>query len=198
MGRVTRAGGRVRSRARRSERGAALVEAAILLPLVLLIVFGALEYSSIYRDASQVSSAARAGGRIASAEPRIHSMPVDAANAVATALSSLPAQEPQEVWIFDATNSTSTPSSCGGNCIAFTWNQGTKSFDTGSYGGSSGAWINTQNACPGSSGTWARIGVYVRAKYTYLTALFGGGTRDLKSTAIFRVEPLSSQACLGS
>src|SRR5689334_17870237 len=112
MGRVTRAGGRVSSRARRSERGAALVEAAILLPLVLLIVFGALEYSSIYRDASQVSSAARAGGRIASAEPRIHSMPVDAANAVATALSSLPAQEPQEVWIFDATNSTSTPSSC--------------------------------------------------------------------------------------
>jgi hypothetical protein len=194
-----RAAGRVRSRARRSERGAALVEAAILMPVVLLIVFGALEFSSMYRDASQVSSAARAGGRIASAEPRTHSMPVDAANAVAAAMTGLPKQEPQEVWIFDATNSSSAPADCGGNCIKFLWNQTSKSFDTGSYGSTSGAWINTQNACPGSSGLWAKVGVYVRARYTYLTGLFGrNAARDLTSTAIFRVEPLSSQACLGS
>ncbi|HZR12663.1 MAG TPA: TadE family protein [Acidimicrobiia bacterium] len=191
MSRVMRAAGRARSRAKRSERGAALVEAAILMPLVLLLVFGALEFSSMYRDASQVSSAARAGGRIASAEPRVGTMPVDAANAVAAALSGLPSQEPQEVWVFDATNSSTAPAGCGGSCVKFTWNSATKQFNTGGY--TPPSWVLTQNACP--TGTWAKVGVYVHVKYSYLTGLFGHAGRDLTSTAVFRVEPLGSATC---
>jgi len=41
MGRLIRAAGRARARIDAGERGAALVEAAILMPVVLLIVFGA-------------------------------------------------------------------------------------------------------------------------------------------------------------
>ena len=200
MGRVMRAAGRARSRARRSERGAALVEAAILMPVVLLIVFGALEFSSMYRDASQVSSAARAGGRIASAETRVATMPTDTATATASALGGLPAQEPQELWVFDATLGQNRPSSCsaGTSCVLFTWNSSTKSF-TSSYDSTNPpAWVKSQNGCPSSgtnNGPWGQVGVYVKAHYSYLTGLFGTGGRDLTSTAYFRVEPLGSATC---
>lgn len=190
MGRVMRAGGRMRARLDAGERGAALVEAAILMPVVLLIVFGAIEFSSMFKDAATLSSAARAGGRTASAEPRNPNMPADTAAAVSTALSSLPANSPQELWVYDATTSTAKPGSCTGSCVSFSWDQGTKSFSQPSGDGS---WVNSQNVC-GAGGNWARVGVWVNADHVFVTKLFGA-KKTLTSTGIFRVEPLPSGQC---
>ncbi|HEY7135103.1 MAG TPA: TadE/TadG family type IV pilus assembly protein [Acidimicrobiia bacterium] len=191
MGRVLRRVGRVRGRAERSERGAALVEAALILPLVLLIVFGALEFSSLYKDAAVVSSAARAGGRIASAEPRNGQMPVDVASAVATAISNLPATSPQQLIVYDG--SCSDPTACA-NSVSFTWNSSTKSWNTGSY--TAPGWIASQNVCTTNDSQWARIGVYVKAQHPFITGLFGtGASKTLTSKAVFRVEPVPSLQC---
>ena len=41
----------------RDERGASLVEAAIVLPVVILIVFGIIEFALAFKDSLTVSSA---------------------------------------------------------------------------------------------------------------------------------------------
>ena len=57
-----------RSRARRragGDRGAVVVEAAIVLPLLFMIVFGVLEIGSALKSYSGAANAVRAGGRMA-------------------------------------------------------------------------------------------------------------------------------------
>ena len=49
----------------RSERGAALLETAITLPLVLLVTIGAIEFGRAYQTWQVITNAAREGARIA-------------------------------------------------------------------------------------------------------------------------------------
>jgi hypothetical protein len=184
----------MRARIDAGERGAALVEAAILMPVVLLIVFGAIEFSSLFKDAATVSSAARAGGRTASAEPRNANMPIDTAAAVSTALTALPSDSPETLFVYDATSSSAAPSSCSANCVSFTWNSSSRSFTPDGYDPSSPpSWIKDQNVC-GNAGAWSRVGIWVKASHPFVTNLFGAG-KTLTSNAIFRVEPLPATQC---
>ena len=50
---------------RRSERGAAAVEFAILLPLLILLLFGIIEFSIAYNHEQGLHAAAREGARVA-------------------------------------------------------------------------------------------------------------------------------------
>ena len=93
---------RRRLAARQRERGAVLVETVVVLPLVLLLVFGIVEWSAAYHDSSVTADAARAGGRIASAQARNPDYATNAAASVAAALSTLPSNAPQELWIYKA------------------------------------------------------------------------------------------------
>src|SRR3954471_9851364 len=58
---------RARIGTRHSERGAVAVEFAIVAPLLVVLSFGIVEFSSAYHDSSAASDAARAGARVASA-----------------------------------------------------------------------------------------------------------------------------------
>ena len=51
----------------REQRGAALVEMAIALPLLILLVFGILEFGIAFRDRLTVSSGTQSAGRVAAA-----------------------------------------------------------------------------------------------------------------------------------
>jgi len=51
---------------RLEERGAALVEFALVLPLLLIILFGIIQFGIAFNRAQAVEAAAREGGRLAS------------------------------------------------------------------------------------------------------------------------------------
>ena len=64
---VTRSVSRVcagsRSRRCRGERGQALVETAIVLPLLLILVFGMIDFASVYSDFQSLRQGTREGAR---------------------------------------------------------------------------------------------------------------------------------------
>lgn len=205
MGRVMRAAGRARSRARRSERGAALVEAAIVLPLVLLIIFGAIEYGVAFKDSGTISAAARAGARIAAAEPRVPTMPDDTAQAVASALKGFPQTPNPEVWVYLAGpngypmgTSGFFSGGCGQDCVRYQLEWHT---DSGGYfqpvvmnGGTIPA--ADQHVCPGDGPTvWSQVGVYVQASHDKMFAGLLPVPSTLHDFAVFRLEPIASSLC---
>ena len=57
---------RRRSRHRRSDRGATMVEFAFILPVLALFTFGVLEVGMIMRSQAQTVAASQAGARTAS------------------------------------------------------------------------------------------------------------------------------------
>jgi Flp pilus assembly protein TadG len=59
---------RTRLRPGANERGAVLVEAALVFPVLFLVVFGALEYGLLFRDDLTGTNVVRAGGRVISAQ----------------------------------------------------------------------------------------------------------------------------------
>jgi Flp pilus assembly protein TadG len=180
---------------RSRERGAALVETAILIPVVLIITFGLIEFSSAYQSSSVASASARTAARTASAEALLTTYATDSALAAATALKTIPANEPVEMWIYRA-NSAGYPesggfTSCTTNCIKYAWIPATRKFDTANPSG--GGWPSTsQNAC--NTNNWDSVGVYVKLNHKYLTRLFGASI-TLTDHAVFRLEPAPTQLC---
>jgi len=66
MSSVTRVATRLTTRVRQRERGAALVELAIALPLLMVVLFGAIDFGRAFRTAMIVTNAARAGAQFGS------------------------------------------------------------------------------------------------------------------------------------
>ncbi len=182
-------------RPRREQRGAVLVETAIVLPVLFLVVLGIIEYSAAYHDSSITADAARAGGRIASAQALNPSYATNAAAAVASALQTLPAGEPQDMYVYKA-NANGYPgagsdfSTCSTNCVKYTWRPASKAFDTANPQGS--GWpASTQNVC---TEPFDELGIYVKIQHNFITNLFGA-TVTLDDHAVFRLEPTSLAAC---
>lgn len=186
---------------RRADRGAVLVEAAIVIPLVLLLVFGALEFSLAFKESGTVESAARAGARTAStfgrtdewdiaprppADPTLYG---DATRrAVASVVEGIGSGDPVEMWVYkaqpggDPASGSVEDRTCD-DCAGWSWDG--DGFDTAING--FGSWWDEddQNACRLDA---EHIGVYVKVRYEHFTGLFGDG-RDLTSRAVMRFEP---------
>lgn len=179
----------------RGQRGAVAVEFAIIAPLLMVLTFGIVEFSSAYHDSSIAADAARAGGRVASAEPRNPSYAINAANAVSSALKTLPKDAPQEMWVYKANGagypgSGSSFSSCGSNCIKYLWNSSAQQFDTSNAGG--GGWpASAQQVC---TEPFDQVGVFVKIDHKFVTKLFGAQV-TLTDHSVFRFEPTSTSAC---
>jgi Flp pilus assembly protein TadG len=66
--RITRGTRRRRDNRARTERGTTIVEAAIVIPLLLTVLFGIIEFGFAYNDYLAVRSAAREGARLAAVD----------------------------------------------------------------------------------------------------------------------------------
>ena len=55
----------VRTRKEKRCRGAAAMEAALVMPIILMVTFGAIKYGWLFLKAQQITNAARYGARVA-------------------------------------------------------------------------------------------------------------------------------------
>jgi hypothetical protein len=194
-------------RGRERDRGAVLIEAAFVFPVLIMFVFGIIEYGLVFKDTLTLSSATRSGARIASAEPKQASYDDNAASAAAAALTALPSSGPQELWVYKAftdglpclnllcASSTPFTTYCS-VCTIYSWQPATRSFlevpvtvhnnvDWNATG------TNSQNAC---AGTPDSLGVYVKIQHKFITGLFGS-VKTLTDHTVFRLEPFPGAGC---
>ena len=205
----------------RGERGAVALEAALTLPILLLVLLGIIELTFLMRDHAVVVSDTRIAARVAStgaaagkgvcaqgadAPPcvpeQVPALAQQAADAVQRAGSAMPVDQIQYLLVYKANadgypgNMTSMPTSCAGasDCVMFTWR---KAEDKFRY--NSGSWVSSSiNACfPGTAANpLDRVGVALVAKHKNFTGLFGPSL-DLEDHAVMNFEPLDTQHCKG-
>lgn len=201
------------SRARR-ERGAVAVEAALVTPLLMLLIFGIIEMALLMKDDVALTSAVRNGGRTASADANSGqagttlggdcdsgcdpaNAPLfaqSAADAIERAGSALPKDSIRELWIYKA-NDEGYPGAngskqwiCGDACIKYKW---VASKDQFRY--VSGTWLSKSiKACANQSPDM--VGVYLVARHSFLTGFFSKSI-DISDHAVFSFEPLATNIC---
>jgi hypothetical protein len=198
---------RAKSR-RKDERGNALVEAVIVIPVLMLLAFGGIELGIGFSQKGGLESVARAGARKAATLTNVDNPPfhnqigLETVNAVNAALAqtSLPQMKRMYVYRINGAsghsdgsgNNTQTGPSfmagCGGSdCIFFDFDPATQQFSTSP----NGTWPRDpipshRNACSLQAD---RVGVTIQGEFQFLTGLVGSGSINLNETAVLQLEP---------
>jgi Flp pilus assembly protein TadG len=188
------------------DRGASAVEAAIVTPVVLMMIFGIIEMGFLFKDYMAAAGSVRAGVRLASANPRYASFAQAAADQVALTGGAMNLNDVQQMWVYKvgAVAGTATDKPCSGAvfigpcaarsdfadctvCVKFKWDAPTKKFVI-----LNDNWpANTQNACSSSSpgGPPDRIGVYIQLKHYGFTK-FVFSSVNISEDSIMTFEPM--------
>lgn len=176
----------------RDEDGAALVEAALIIPILIIIVYGIVELGFLFDSAAVTTSSTRTGARLAAATygaatdgaGRTAAL-ADVQAAVADELGGLrPAASPKELWVYEADDdglpeSTGSFDACTDRCIRYTWDESAGAFAlTGGNG-----WTN-----PNPCGTPDDLGIYVVVQHDFFSGVFGASRTVSEHTAM-RIEP---------
>lgn len=193
----------------RGDGGAVAVEAAIITPVLLLIVFGIIEFTLLLKDNLAVSSSVRAGARTGSSLPRFENATTDfakeAADQVARSSAALEMDKAGvELWVYDAEPNGLPPSgsfsagSCNTRCVRFTFTYDNAKRQYVAVRSGGGGWAaSTINACPGDPGQDS-IGAFLRYPHGFVTGLFGAEvTLSDKSVMVFEpyVPKIQGEGC---
>lgn len=202
----------LRARRARGDRGAVLVEAAFILPVLLTLLFGIVEFGFAWRDKITVETASRAGARTASNLGPTAQADYNALQTVLSAMSSVPTADIDLIVIFDASTSGTISALCaagtpvfdnqmppmnGSGCNVYSGSQFTLGSASFGCGGTSPDryWCPTgqarQNSMSQTNGP-AYVGVYVKAHRSFITKIFGTTGPTMTSTSVLRLEPPSS------
>lgn len=194
---------------RRDQRGAAMVEAAIVLPVMLIIVIGILEFGLLFGNYSTAVSSTRSGARVGAA---LYSQALTGAQETAqqTAaigeivaateadLKAMNNATPIGMAIYKVNPSASDGSPAGGfpgpglvggcssNCIKFTWNGNKMVRQSAAQ-----QWPMPQRCALANVDS---IGVYVEVEHKFITGMFGN-RKSLVGHTVMRLEPVPSQSC---
>lgn len=182
-----------------------MVEAALVLPVMVGIVVGILEFGLLFTSYSTTGASTRSGARIAATRyaPALAADKLTEANTIALAtaadLQVLNNAEPVGMVIYKVNPSSSDGAPYGGfpaanmnggctsSCIRYAWNSSTKKMVR-----TSGTWTNPD----GCGVTVDSIGVFVQTRHSYITKLFGA-TRHVDGHTVMRIEPLPTDQCSG-
>jgi Flp pilus assembly protein TadG len=168
-----------RWRVARTDRGAIAVEAALVTPLLVVLVFGTLEFSS----------AVRAGARVASAQPGVTDYADNVAERVTVEATALDPTTIVDLWVYEA-RADGTPQTSGAQCLrcaSYTWDRAAGAF-VSSPAGSGSSWpASQQNACPGDP-DHDTVGVQLRIRHEAVTGLFFD-TYQVTERAVVGLEP---------
>lgn len=180
----------LRRRARAGQRGAVAVEAALITPILVAVLFAIIEFGFAFKDWIGITSAARSGARTASAEPRNANFASDAAAAVAREGAAITFDSSTVLWVYKAGSNgyptgQSSFNACPANCAKFTWSTASQSF----VQQAGAAWpAITQNACQGDPNRDS-VGVYLSHEQGAITKMFFNSL-TLRSRAVMALEPV--------
>jgi len=187
-----------RSGARRrghGERGAVLVEAVLILPILLALTFGAIEFGFGFSRRAAVESLARTGARTAAANSgaadvgsSADGMSLAARDAVNAALGTGSLPTMNTLYVYKDGFGPGAGGACGTYCSQFTFDTSTKQF--GNPSGGSGWPKANRNYCPPNAD---KVVVEIRSTHNFITGLFGASI-GFVSKATMQLEPQASCA----
>jgi Flp pilus assembly pilin Flp len=173
---------------RRGEDGASAVEAALVTPVIIVLLVAVVEFSMYFKDNLSAADAAKAGVRVSSALGRNSTFAQAAADRVQQMAGALDKNGIEQLWIYKANVGDEYPvgyssfANCT-TCVKFDWN-GTE------FVPSSTNWASTtQIACAGSDGPPDRVGVYLRVRHDSITRLFFDSI-TIDEADVVRFEPI--------
>jgi len=177
------------------ERGAVMVETAIVVPVMLLIFAGLTQLAFAMSTSSAATGASRTGARLAASVYAEAALSGDATQlnntldairlGVERDLSGRPSgATPTTLWLFraDANGNPASGPSCSSDCVRWTWN-GTQ------FASRSGTWT-TPDSCGSVVDT-----VGVRVSLTYDVASPFLGDISIRRATTMRLEPVTNLAC---
>jgi Flp pilus assembly protein TadG len=188
----------------REERGAAIVEFAVMLPLVLLLVFGIVEFGLAFSIKLNVETAARSGARVGSGLRDDRMADYNLLQSVKSALNDN-LSNVQYVVVYKSTNASGAiPAGCSGampisqngSCNVYTGVQ-LSSLTAASFGGATCTaaqpdhfWCPTSRQAVQSVGN-DYLGVLVMVKTSAVTQVFGSFF-SVQANAVMQLEPKES------
>jgi hypothetical protein len=194
-----------RARRARGERGATLIEAAIMLPLFFFLIFGILEFGFGFRNYLTLANGTRDGARTGTTAGNAASADYQILQAIRDSMSAMNEDDIEQIVIFHADGPEDTvPSTCtsagassnvGSECNVYTpadFDLDDDEFDCGGPGvAPDDGWCPTsrQVAVNPPHGPPDYIGVWIRVDYEYITGLFPGDGLTFEDTTIMRIEP---------
>jgi hypothetical protein len=199
-------------------RGAAAVEFAIVVPVLLLILFAILEFAFFMRDYLSVSSMTRVAARTASGGADagsaecpptmvgcrpgdVPTLATAAYSAVQRSGNAMDLSQVEEMWVFKANadgfpgTATTVEQMMADQCITNP-SADLRCIKFQQVGGqlvpTAGAWdYNSIDACIDGPDA---VGIYIRAQHPFLSGFFGTGA-TIQDRAVMAFEPLSAETC---
>jgi TadE-like protein len=198
-----------------SERGATMVEFALVLPLLLLLTFGIIEFALVFNANSNVAHATRAGGRTAGISSLDPQLEFKAAEAAANALNISPSDVLGQPTVCVGKYVAGSANPCGDYSMSFSlvhpgtpdspvWEVQTNGFPPGQYPATDNWPIASRNyGCPvnGTPGTFDKVAVHVVVRHELLVpglfaVFFGNDSAPaLSTTSVFQLEPVPTSSC---
>jgi hypothetical protein len=181
-----------------------LVEFALVVPVLVLLALGVVEYGLAWQDKLTVQTGVRTGIRVGSSGGALASTDQDVLLGIGSAVDSLRLSSVDWVMVYKpsapdgtvpAACSTPTPHSVSGTCNTYSGAQlqqvlsGTAPASWFGCGGSAldRFWCPTSRQAFQSVGP-DQLGVWVRATHNMLSGMFGP-TVTVEDTAVMRLEP---------
>jgi hypothetical protein len=196
-----------RARESRDERGATLIEAAIMLPLFFFLVFGILEFGFAFRNYLTVANGTREGARMATIVGNQADADFRILEGIESAMSAMNEDDIIRIVVWHASSSDDTVSSgcldgvasndLGEECNVYTPASFAVALDQFDCGGPGTApddsWCpaNRKTATTGTFGPPDYVGITIQVEYDYITGLFPGDGMVFTDTTIMRIEPRS-------
>lgn len=185
-------------RTENGERGASLLEFALVAPLLLMLTFGTFEFGLFFKDYLTVSNTTRAGARVGSAAGSSADADYQILQAVKAASAALPggANSIEQISIYRSTSVGGGPtttcratSSTADKCNVYTasaFSQPLSVFGCGP-GSVDFAWCPTTRSDSQAVGP-DFIGVWVKTTHGFVTKMFGSST-TITDHVVMRIEP---------
>ncbi len=182
-----------------------MVEAALVLPLVLMIVFGLVEFGLLFKDELTVSSAAGAGAREGAALSKVAEYQDEVVDQVQDRLAATSPQDGDKLVIYkvDPDSDNGLPAFAGSQgeifsgclagadnpCYAYQWQSG--SFEL--VPGSPDWTASEQSTCRDE--VLDEIGVFLEITHDFFIPMFGGSDRLVTERNTFQLEPDVAGQC---